>query len=177
MKSGLALSAVLVFVSFSSVLAQLDEHDEVGDPNAKFGTVAVTDSMTLEDAVAQINKIAARHSIGKSQEPLTQDEVVSAIKRWSDTVEVSDETRASFNQIATTGELKAGDELQFATGLWSGGNFYTVWWIDLSVDNYTFRVRDRTISSRKMTDDEIAKANRFEIEAKELTRQFDRSQE
>lgn len=117
----LLLSAVLLVICCTSLQAQSGGARRVHDPDAKFGTVTAPDSITLADAVAQLNKISEQHTLGKSQEPLTADEVTGAIRRWSNAPAISDETKAKFDRIAETGVLGKGDELQFATGLWSDG--------------------------------------------------------
>lgn len=160
------ISLPFMFVlSVSVANGQVEDLDEIHDPDAKFGRVTAAESQSLADSVAQLNEISRNHNIGRTQEPLTADEVVGAIRRWSNALDISPETKAQFERIAETGMLNDGDELEFSTGLWSGGNYYTVWWLDLTVDKYTFRVRDRTISSRPQTNEEIAMLERNRIEA------------
>ncbi len=175
MKFTLMCLPIMFSLSLAVVNAQVDDLEELRDPDAKFGRVIVDESQSLADSVAQLNEISQYHNLGKTQEPLTPDEVIGAIRRWSRALEINAETRAKFDRIAETGMLHAGDELNFSTGLWSDGNYYSVWWLDLTVDNYTFRVRDRTISSRLQTDEEIAMLDRRRAEARELFRNSDRT--
>jgi hypothetical protein len=156
MKRTVSIAIGMLFWSCPFVVAQVDENARNHDPDAKFGFVNVAEPQSLAEAVQQLNSISKQHNIGKTQEPLTADEVIGAIRRWSNKRDIPVETKAKFERIAETGMLNAGDQLKFATGLFSEGNFYAVWWLDLTVDNYVFRVRDRTISSRKQTDEEIA---------------------
>lgn len=163
MKLTSILLAVVLPLICSVVTAQLDDSLLLHESDAASGSVTAKNSMAIDEAAAQLNQISKRHRLGKSQVPITADEVIGAIRRWSHAPEISDETKAKFNRIAKTGTLSAGDRLHFSTGLWSNGNYYTVWWLDLTVDNYTFRIRDRTISSRKQTEDEVAMLKRQEI--------------
>lgn len=136
-------SLLFIFVSSSLCSAQ--------DPDAIHGTVSIKQAITLDQAVAKLNALSEDHTIGQDQPPLTADEIVAAINRWDFEAPISDKKREKFKTIAKTRMLNPGDKLQFSTGLWSDGHYFTVWWLDLTVDNYKFRIRDRTISSRPQT--------------------------
>lgn len=123
-------------------------------------------SNSLKAAVAEFNKKSSSHSIGKTQPPLTEAEVVAAIRGWipKTTPGVTDEVFEQFQEIAESETLPDGAELSFCPG-WRGyrGFHFTVWWIDLSIKTgektgYTFRIRDQKIASRKMTPEEVARA-------------------
>ena len=118
----------------------------------------------LKAAVETFNQEAAADEIGKTQPPLTEDEVVAAIRGWipEHTPGVRDDQYARFQEIAESRKLPEGSELTFCPG-WTGyrGFQFTVWWIDLTIktgkkSGYTFRIRDQKISSRKMTPEELA---------------------
>ena len=126
------------------------------------------ETRSLNMAVQDFNHKASTDSIGKTQPPLTEDEVVAAIRGWipEHTPGVTDDVSERFQEIAETGTLPDGAELSFTTG-WTGyrGFKFQVWWVDLSIKldpektgvyRYTFRIRDQKISSRKMTPDELA---------------------
>ena len=109
---------------------------------------------SLSDAVKQFNAKAAKDPIGAKEPPLTEDEVVAAIRGWirSET-KVDDKTYATYIMIINSRKLPEGASLGFTTG-WSGyhGYDFTVWWIDLNVKTgprtgYTYRIRSRLISS------------------------------
>ena len=136
-------SLLLIFVSSTLSSAQ--------NPDAKHGTVSIKQAVTLDQAAAKLNALTEDHTIGQDQPTLTADEIVAAINRWDFEAPISDEKREQFKTIAKTRMLNPGDKLQFSTGLWSDGHYFTVWWLDLTVDNYRFRIRDRTISSRPQT--------------------------
>ena len=120
-------------------------------------------AVSLKKSVADFNQKSLADPIGKSQPPLTEDEVVAAIRGWipEHTPGVTDDVYNQFQKIAESNELPEGAELSFCPG-WSGyrGYSFKVWWIDLSIKTsgsagYTFRIRDQKISSRKMTPDEL----------------------
>jgi hypothetical protein len=153
--------------SVAGVNAQFDVGWNVNrDSDATFGGLTVDVPQSLDNFVAQLNEITKHHKLGKTQEPLTADEVIGAIRRWSNNPEATPETKAKFNRIVETGVLNAGDKLSFSTGLTSDGICYTVWWLDLTVDRYVFRIRDRTVSSRPQTKEEIALHKRNVAEIK-----------
>lgn len=125
-------------------------------------------SRSLTKAVEGFNGKASTHSIGRTQKPLTEDEVVAAIRGWipKHTPGVADDVYKRFQEIAETGTLPDDAHLTFTTG-WTGyrGFKFQVWWVDLSIKldpqqtgvyGYAFRIRDQKISSRKMTPDELA---------------------
>ena len=120
--------------------------------------IRIDELRKLDVVVAEFNELAANHVIGADQPPLTTDEVVAAIRRWPHDRKIADEKKKQFIEIAETRMLNAsvapGTRLSFSTGLQRNGNYFTVWWIDLTFERYTFRIRDRTISSRPMTDAE-----------------------
>jgi len=110
----------------------------------------------LADAIADLNAKAAKDDIGRLQPPLTEAEVVAAIRGWVRGLgpPVDDETYLAFQNLATTGLLPERADLRFTTR-WIGFNGFDfdVWWIDLTIMKgekvgYTFRIRDRKISSR-----------------------------
>ena len=142
--------SLLVIRNPCSATAQLD--------NSISKQIRVEDRKKLDDVVAELNKLAANHVIGATQAPLTTDEVVAAIRRWPHDRKITDEKKKKFVEIADTRMLDAsiapGTRMSFSTGYRTNGHHFTVWWIDLTFDRYTFRIRDRTISSRPMTDEE-----------------------
>ncbi len=119
---------------------------------------------TLSAAVAKFNQQTRTHPVGKSQLPLTEDEVIAAIRGWiqEHTPGVTDKIYNAFQEIAESLKLPDGAEFTFCAG-WTGyrGYRFDVWWIDLSIptgenEGFSFRIRDQKISSRKMTAAELA---------------------
>jgi len=112
--------------------------------------------------------------IGKKQPPLTEDEVIAAIRGWDQHAPASgtgfadelltairsrnqpgqpatDEVYAAFQKIAATHDLPNGAELRFKT-VWIRENYhFDVWWVDLSIPTgrngggYVFRIRDQKL--------------------------------
>jgi hypothetical protein len=134
------------------------------------------DDNSLSSAVDQFNKKAQRNATGRAQPPLTDAEVIAAIRAWTPltddeviaairvltrkTTGVTDEVYQAFQKIAETQQLPKGAELSYTTG-WTGYRDYHfhVWWINLSIPTgenpgFSFRIRDRKLSSRKLTADE-----------------------
>lgn len=123
-----------------------------------------TDPLSLKAAVEDFNQKTHTHPIGKSQPPLTEEEVIAAIRGWipENTPGVNDDIFGKFQEIAESRVLPMGADLSFCPG-WTGyrGYSFEVWWIDLSIKTgenagFTFRIRDQKISSRKMTPEELA---------------------
>lgn len=117
-----------------------------------------TKSNSLKLAVDRFNAEARTHPVGKSQLPLTEDEVIAAIRGWipEKTPGVTDDVYNRFQGIAESRVLPEGARLSHCSS-WRGyrGFHFKVWWIDLSIKTsetggYTFRIRDQKISSRKL---------------------------
>jgi hypothetical protein len=88
--------------------------------------------------------------VGVAQPPLTDEEVVAAIRGWvREHVKADDAVFASSRKIADTGRFPAGAQLDFTTG-WAGFRAYDfdVWWIDLSIRGYTYRIWDHQLRCR-----------------------------
>jgi hypothetical protein len=123
-----------------------------GNPGAMAGPGG---NESLRDAVAAFNERARNDETGKQQPPLTEEEVVAAIRGWiRERVKASGEVYAAYQRIADTGRLPEGAELDFTTG-WVGfrGYDFDVWWIDLTIrtgpaSGYTYRIRDRKLRCR-----------------------------
>jgi hypothetical protein len=116
---------------------------------------AADDKRPLSEAIADFNARAAKNEVGKVQPPLSEAEVIAAIRGWDRTrIPVADETYSAFQDIAETGLLPPGAHLRFLTR-WTGFKHYDfdVWWADLVITTgerktYTYRIRDQKIASR-----------------------------
>lgn len=124
----------------------------------------------LKSAIEGFNEAASRNLIGKAQPPLTEEEVVSAIRGWQPelTPGATDSIYEQFQKIAESGELPEGAELKYCTG-WTGyrGYHFQVWWVDLSIKTgertgFTFRIRNQFMKSRKITPQELANIKSLE---------------
>jgi hypothetical protein len=119
---------------------------------------------SLADAVKTFNTEAMKDPIGVNEPPLTEVEVVASIRGWDrEQIPVTDEVYELFRKITETRQLPKDARLTFTTG-WDGHNGYhfNVWWVDLTIPigdkgGYTFRIRDRKINSRPLTEDECKK--------------------
>ena len=122
---------------------------------------APKEDIAIADAVQQFNERASDDPIGKTQPPLTKEELIAAIRGWM--VEEhphSDIFLKRLQGIAETGMIPKGCYLDFIPG-WHGynGYDYKVWWIDLFVcadkpgekvrgsRGYNYRLRAQMISS------------------------------
>jgi hypothetical protein len=118
-------------------------------------------STLLDDAVKAFNDSRQAQISGKNQPPLTEDEVVAAIRGWvrEYAPPATDEVYEAFQTIAETRVLPRVAKIQATSG-WQGyrGFHFDVWWIDLTIPTdklgYTFRIRSQTIGSRPLTEKE-----------------------
>ncbi len=132
---------------------------EATDKNAKAKDEAGT---SLSDAIKALNTKAAHNPIGKDETPITEPEVIAAIraaKRPEDSV-VTDKMFAAFKKIAETKQMPPGAELEAVGGPWDpGGSFvYDVWWVRLQMPKeangtYSFVIRERFIRSRTLQEE------------------------
>jgi hypothetical protein len=150
-RSAMTLLAVVAFITASVYAAQND----------------TAELKSLKAAVEDFNRKTPQ-PIGKPQPPLTEDEVIAAIRGWvpEHTPGLTNDIYNRFQEIAETRKLPKDASLSKCSG-WIGyrGFRFEVWWIDLSIKTgektfYTFRIRDQKISSRKMTPDELAQLER-----------------
>src|SRR5438105_5003820 len=75
----------------------------------------------IAEAVKSFNETAARDPIGRKQQPLTEDEIIAAIKWWKanrERMRVSDGPGfQAFVTIAETRQLPVGWEIEVLSGL------------------------------------------------------------
>ena len=100
------------------------------------------------------------NAVGRTQPPLTSEEVIAAIRGWNPKEHPKSELFLDrFKKIAQTGIIPAGCYLDFIPGYTNyNGYDYKVWWIDLFVRaekpirvqgllGYNYRLRAQMISS------------------------------
>jgi RNA polymerase sigma factor (sigma-70 family) len=114
--------------------------------------------MTLADAVKMFNDSATKKEIGKTQPPLTEHEVVAAIRGMNvdkppSVLPISDELYKVFQEIAEFRKLPKAWSLRSREHVKNQGFEFDVWRIDLEVStkpgsSYTLRIRDQWIRSR-----------------------------
>jgi len=129
-------------------------------------SVAVTSasSMTsLAEAVRVFNARAANNPVGKDQPPLTQDEVIAAI-RWAllhpNKLPVSDKTLQAVKKITDSRELPQGFELEVLTGFQPNNQMeVTKWSVRLRIPaepsgTTCISIREVPINSRLIGEEE-----------------------
>jgi hypothetical protein len=113
-------------------------------------------STSLADAVKAFNERALENPIGKDQPPLTEAEVIAAI-RWSDlhrkALPVSEEEYRAFLNIAETRRLPKGSEFEVLTGFEPNQEVvFDAWSVRIRMPKqngtYAFGIRERMIRSR-----------------------------
>ena len=129
------------------------------------------DAMPLAAAIKAFN--SRYHSIGdlslgeSQQEPLTENEVIAAIRWWKsrrDDAPVSNRAFADFQKIADTRQLPRGSELELISNFRRGqGDTQVIWSVRIRMPNgvqdgwtYAFGVRNQYIRSELFEDLQIA---------------------
>lgn len=110
----------------------------------------------LAEAVASFNAWAAQDAVGQDQPPLTEDEVIAAIASWNrERFPVGDEAYAAFQTVAETRELPPGVSFTAITSWEWHDRRFTVWWVDLLLEDYNYRVRDRRLNVEWVVNQEL----------------------
>lgn len=125
---------------------------------------AASSGQTLADAVNEFNEHVKVD--GQKEPPLTEQEVVAAVFDWKvrrHDAPVSDEEFAKFQQIVEQRRLPPGFKLAVQRRSESRGSFnFDIWcvailqnWTGQTAEEaiYSYVIRDRFISSRRITDD------------------------
>ncbi len=110
---------------------------------------------SLRHAIQAFNQMAADDLIGCEQSPLTELEVVAAIRMWQREKEspVTDELLQAFKRIAETVELPEGAEFEVLREIDPGQEFVFVgWWVRIQLPksdggSYSFPIRSRVMRS------------------------------
>jgi hypothetical protein len=148
-------SRTLVFASLMAILTCL-RSSAAGEPSP-------TDALPLAEAISSFNAKATQDPIGKEQPPLTEDEVIAAIRWWeSDRKEspVSDGEFRAFLNIAETRRLPAGWTFEVLTHFEPDDRLLIEAWSvrivmpRINGGTYEFRVRERMVRSRLIGTDE-----------------------
>ncbi len=114
-------------------------------------------STSLADAVKAFNERAAENPIGKKQPPLTEEEVIAAIRWWDferKKSPVSDEEYRAFRRVAETRRLPVGWEFEVLTGFEPNHQVtFDAWSVRIRMPrqdggSYAFSIRERMIRSR-----------------------------
>jgi len=134
----------------------------------------------LSAAIRAFNAEARQNEIGRDQPPLTEEEVVAAIRWWQldrNEAPVTDEEFAAFRRIADTRELPPGAEFEVLTGFQPNDEFvFTRWSVRIVMPRtaagksgwtYAYVVRDRAIRSRRIGPEERKVIDRWEKRIRE----------
>ncbi len=118
---------------------------------------------SLVEAVGVFNYLAERDAVGKTQPPLTEDEVIAAL-RWAllepRKLPVSDKTLQALRKIIESRELPSGYELEVISGFRPNNQIeVTKWSVRLRVPRepqgtYSISIREQPIRSRLIGDEE-----------------------
>lgn len=116
----------------------------------------------LSTALRQFQETAARDPIGRDETPLTEDEIIAAIRRTTRPLvvpEVSPELFAAFQRIAATRQLPANAAFESLNSYDLGGDYvYDVWSVRIRMtrpdgSSYAFILRERTVRSRTLAEE------------------------
>jgi hypothetical protein len=127
------------------------------------GAVAAEQATSLGHAVRDFNKRAPEYKNGKEQPPLTEEEVIAAL-RWAvlhrKDLPISEETRQTLERITETKQLPPKFDLELLTDYEPDGRVvFEVWSIRLRVPRephgtYAITIREAMIRSRVMGPEE-----------------------
>ena len=122
-----------------------------------FSTAGPSDdaSTPLGEAVKAFNTEAAKDPTGNEQLPLTEDEVIAAIRFWKREKDspVSNQLQDTFKEVAETRKVPANARFEVLKGLDPGGEFlFYGWWVRLQMrkpdgGTYSFPIRERLVRS------------------------------
>lgn len=171
----------LVFVVAATLTAFLYLlHADTADEEYLYGR-DITVEIPLEKAVAAFN---VKYP---DANPLTSDEVIAAIRSWDRSEHpVSDEVLAIYQRVIKERILPKGMYFSRITNLWDWDYSYEVDWKDLTLTSlppftkdpvigfgYNYRIRDRFISSRPLTDEEKKEVREIQKQTEEIKREED----
>ena len=112
-------------------------------------------AMKLDSAIAAFNKTASKSERGAAQPPLTEDEVVAAIRAWDEEqFKIGKPLKAVYESIANDRILPEGSQIEALSQYDMNGYHFTAWDIILEVrsgdEGYRFPIRRRVLSSEPM---------------------------
>jgi len=104
-------------------------------------------STPLADTVASFNAQTRHDSVGKHEPAITEEEIVAAVDSQLPKLDATDQVKKIYARIARSRRLPRDAHWDSTTGYRSGGQRYTVWWINLNVmagpkSGYGLRIRE-----------------------------------
>lgn len=143
--------------------------DMQSDP--KLRRLKIEEPTPIERVLSEFNRRAKYDTVGKTQPPITVNEVIARIGSLNQQQASSrtDDVMEIFRGIAETKVIPAGSELSVINRWVNNDSVITVWWVDLKIQTGKgttngFRIRDQTISARAMTADEKVELKRSNAE-------------
>lgn len=128
---------------------------------------AAGEPLSLGSAIRAFNAAAQEDPIGRQQPPLTEEEVVAAIRWWQfdrDRAPVTDAEFRDFQQIAETRRLPAGAEFEVLTSFQPNDDLvFDRWSVRIRMPRtapekkgwtYAYVIRERAIGSRRIGPEE-----------------------
>lgn len=116
-------------------------------------------TIPLADVVASFNSRSASDPVGQHESPLTEQEIVDAIRLQLPNLRASNQVKAILSKIASTKQLPH-DARVYAMSGWTlrDGTHYTVWWINLDVkvgsnSGFGLRIRENNQPTAKPLDE------------------------
>ena len=118
-------------------------------------------------AIREFNDAQRRNPVGKDQPPLTEEEVVAAIRWWEhrrNEAPLTNAEFAAFQQIADTRSLPQGCEFEVLCNFEPGDGYeYVIWSVRIVMQRtakpgwtFAFDIRERFVSSRLIDDGTIS---------------------
>jgi hypothetical protein len=112
----------------------------------------------LGQAIDEFNQKALADQIGKDQPPLSEAEVVAAIRlsEKATFAEASDSLFQTFKEIAATRQLPPGASMEVLTRIDPGGEFiFDVWYVRIMLlkpdgGTYSFAIRRQVVGSKSV---------------------------
>ncbi len=140
---------------------------------AGYGAAEDAAGTQLSEAIASFNEESRSNSIGASQTPITEKEVIAAILLWErpPSAPISDELLASFKKIAASKILPDNASFESLTGYDRGGaHVFDVWSVRIRMEradesSYAFVIREHVVGYRTL-EEELQRLNAFIAENK-----------
>ena len=124
---------------------------------------------SLIEAIFHFNKKSLSDSIGASQAPITEEEVVAAILLWESpsNAPISDELLGIFKSIAESKALPGNAIFESLNGYDRGGShIFDVWSVRIKIEragsSYAFVIRERVVGSRTLSEELARLSKRIE---------------
>ncbi|MBC8102188.1 MAG: hypothetical protein H7Z41_06345 [Cytophagales bacterium] len=161
--------STILFALTSVSQAQTDQLPQVSQIPSRGSSKSQGTELAV--AIKAFNAKSVGDPIGKQQSPLTDEDVVAAIRLMDrkDHPLAPDTIFSSLERIAQTNKLSAGVEFEALTSLDPGGDFvFDTWYVRINLPKedggiYSFPVRSRIVRSRPVA--EVARDLEVQLQA------------